>query len=115
MAKEIVTNAGTIYSVLTADTAIVGNIATDNDIRIDGRVEGDVDCKGKLVMGPQSYIKGNINCVNAEVLGQVDGDVAAVEMLTLRSQAVINGAVKMATLMIEPNARLNGLCSMNAE
>jgi cytoskeletal protein CcmA (bactofilin family) len=115
MAKEVISNTGTVYSVLAYGTKIVGNIMTDNDFRIDGEVEGDICCKGKLVMGPQSYLKGSINCINAEILGKVDAKIQASEMLILRNQAVINGEITMSTLMIEAGAHFNGACKMMAE
>ena len=36
---------------ITAKTVIVGNIETEDDIDVMGRVEGDVNCKGKLIIG----------------------------------------------------------------
>lgn len=112
MAKEVATTNATVYSVIAVGTRIEGSIETDNDIRLDGQLKGDMICHGKLVMGTSAYLKGTIRCVNAEVLGKADADLDIKEMLTLRSQAVISGHIKTSTLMIEPGAVFNGTCSM---
>lgn len=112
MAKEIPVNPTAIYSVLAAGTKIVGSIDTESDLRLDGSLEGDIVCGGKLVMGLQSTLKGSIQCVNAEIMGKVVANVDTREVLILRSQAVITGDVTASTLMIEPGAVLNGSCKM---
>jgi len=112
MAKEVPPTNTTVYSVIAVGTRIEGTIETDNDIRLDGQLLGDMICHGKLVLGSNAYLKGTIHCVNAEILGKVDADVEVKEVLSLRSQAVLNGQVKASTLMIEPGAVFNGTCSM---
>jgi Integral membrane protein CcmA involved in cell shape determination len=112
MAKEVVTNAGAMYNALTNGSKIVGKIFADSDFRIDGEVEGTITCNGKVVIGQKGYLKGSISCVNAEIIGCVDGDISVTETLSLRSTAVIKGDVKTKVLMVEPNAVFNGTCSM---
>ena len=112
MAKEIVTNAGAMYNALTNGSKIVGKIMTDSDFRIDGEVEGEIICKGKVVIGQKGYLKGSISCVSAEVIGTVEGDIIVSETLSLRATAVITGEVKTKILIVEPNAIFNGTCSM---
>ena len=112
MAKEVVTNAGAMYNALTNGSKIVGKIFADTDFRIDGEVEGTITCNGKVVIGQKGYLKGSISCVNAEIIGTVDGDISVSETLSLRSTAIINGEVKTKLLMVEPNAVFNGTCSM---
>lgn len=112
MAKEIVTNAGAMYNALTNGSKIVGKIFADSDFRIDGEVEGTINCNGKVVIGQKGFLKGSISCVNAEVVGTVEGDIVVSETLSLRATAVIKGDVKTKVLMVEPNAVFEGTCSM---
>ena len=112
MAKEVVTNVGAMYNALTNESRIVGKIFADSDFRIDGEVEGTITCNGKVVIGQKGYLKGSISCVNAEIIGTVEGDINVSETLSLRSTAVINGEVKTKILMVEPSAVFNGTCSM---
>lgn len=112
MAKEIVSNAGATYNALTNGSKIVGKIVADSDFRIDGEVEGEIICSGKVVIGPNGLLKGSISCQNAEIIGSVIGDIVVADSLTLRSTASIKGDVKTKVLVVEPNAVFNGTCSM---
>lgn len=112
MAKEVLANTGATYNSLTNGSKIVGKILADSDFRIDGEVEGTITCNGKVVIGQKGFLKGSISCINAEIIGTVEGDIVVSETLSLRSTAVIKGDVKTAVLMVEPNAVFNGTCSM---
>ncbi|HEY5592315.1 MAG TPA: polymer-forming cytoskeletal protein [Paludibacter sp.] len=112
MAKEIVINTGAMYNALTNGSKIVGKIFADSDFRIDGEVEGTITCSGKVVIGQKGFLKGSISCVNAEIIGTLEGDIVVSETLSLRSTSIINGEVKTKVLIVEPNAVFNGTCSM---
>ena len=104
--------AGTVYNALTSGSKIIGTIVADSDIRIDGTVEGDLQCSGKLVIGEQGKLKGTIVCQFADIYGKVDGKIDVKQTLTLRASANIKGEVATQTLIVEPNAIFNGSCSM---
>ncbi len=106
-------SSGTIYNALTSGSKIIGTIIADSDFRIDGQVEGDIQCRGKVVIGEKGFMKGTVNCQNAEILGKVDGKVEVKQTLALRSTANMQGEVKTQTLIVEPNAVFNGTCAMS--
>lgn len=112
MAKDTSNNNGVMYNALTNGSKIVGKIFADSDFRIDGEVEGDISCNGKLIIGQNGKLNGTIVCVNAEIVGIVNGNITVSESLTLRSTAQIKGEVKTKVLVVEPNAVFNGTCSM---
>lgn len=111
MAKET-ENIGLLHNVIAQGTRIIGSIETNSDIRIDGTLEGDVNCRGKIVIGPQGVIKGNIDCISADILGSIDGKVLTTDMLSLKSSASIIGEIHTKALSIEPGATFNGTCEM---
>lgn len=104
--------SGTLYNALTAGSKIIGTIIADSDIRIDGHVEGDLECSGKVVIGETGMIKGNIACQNAEIMGHVDGKIVVKQTLAMRATSNLKGEVTTQTLIVEPNAIFNGTCSM---
>ncbi|MDO9154676.1 MAG: polymer-forming cytoskeletal protein [Paludibacter sp.] len=112
MAKETTPNVGATYNALTYGSKIVGKIIADSDFRIDGEVEGDIICNGKLVIGQNGVLKGTISCINAEIVGTVLGDIVVADSLSLKSSAKLSGEVKTKVLIVEPNAVFNGTCSM---
>ncbi len=103
---------GGLHNALAAGTTIKGDIVTETDFRLDGKVEGDISCNGKIVVGPKGSVTGNIVSANAEILGEVDGSVKVSAKLVLKSTAVIKGDIYSQSLEIEPNARFNGACTM---
>ena len=108
-------NSGSLYNALTSGSKIIGTVITDSDMRIDGTVEGDVKCAGKLVVGEQGLVKGTVECQNAEIMGRLDGKIDVKYTLALRATSTIKGEINTGTLMIEPNAIFNGSCTMCAK
>ncbi|MBN2166652.1 MAG: polymer-forming cytoskeletal protein [Marinilabiliaceae bacterium] len=93
-------------------TKIVGNIETNGDIRIDGNIEGNIISKGKVVVGNNGQVKGEVQCVNAEFSGSLNGKIIVSELLSLKSTSKVNGEMKANKLSIEPGALFTGTCSM---
>ena len=107
--------SGLMFNALTAGSKIVGNITADSDFRIDGQIEGDLNCSGKVVIGEAGRVKGTIVCQQAEILGLMEGKINCHQQLSLRSNGKINGDVHTKTLIVEPGALFNGSCSMGGE
>ena len=105
-------NGGTLYNALTSGSKIIGTVITDSDMRVDGTIEGDVKCAGKLVIGEKGLIKGSVECQNAEIMGKLDGKINVKYALALRATSSLHGEISTSTLVIEPNAMFNGICSM---
>lgn len=106
---------GGLHNTLAAGTTVKGNVMTETDFRLDGKIEGDVNCSGKIVIGAKGSVTGNIISVNAEVHGEVMGSARISSKLVLKSTAVIKGDIFAQTLEIEPNARFNGTCTMSGD
>jgi cytoskeletal protein CcmA (bactofilin family) len=100
------------HNLITTGTVIKGEITSDSDLRIDGRIEGNLICKGKLVLGQEGVIKGEVFCQNAEIMGKIEGKMQVAELLSLKSTAKIQGDIKTSRLAIEPNAIFSGTCDM---
>ena len=105
-------NTGSMYNSLTAGSKIIGTVITDNDIRVDGTIEGDVKCAGKIVVGEKGSVMGTITCQNAEIMGRVEGKIEAAQSLTMSATCHVQGEIQAQTLTVEPNAVFNGTCAM---
>ncbi|MDR3194694.1 MAG: polymer-forming cytoskeletal protein [Tannerella sp.] len=112
--EEQTGNSG-IFNVLANGTVITGSVVTESDFRLDGRIEGDIHCKGKIVVGPKGSIIGNIISDNAEVLGVVEGTIRIREKLVLKSTAQVKGDIFIQVLEVEPGASFNGSCTMSGK
>lgn len=99
-------------NTIAKGTTIKGDITAVGDFRLDGRLEGNITLNGKLVVGESGFIKGNIVCQNANIIGHVDGNTSVKELLSLNSTAVVKGDILINRLSIEPGATFSGTCRM---
>jgi len=99
-------------SIISAGMKIIGDIEAEHDMRIDGTIVGNVYCKAKVVLGAAGKIDGDLQAINADVLGTVNGNVLTKELLCLKSKCLINGNINVGRLDIEPEAEFNGQCTM---
>ncbi|MDR1583115.1 MAG: polymer-forming cytoskeletal protein [Prevotellaceae bacterium] len=97
---------------ICGNTEINGSIKSSTDFRIDGKVEGNIQCEGKIIVGEKGYIKGEIVSKNMEISGQFNGTVSVEGLLSLKSSAVVEGEITTGKLIIEVGAVFNGNCHM---
>jgi cytoskeletal protein CcmA (bactofilin family) len=106
------TSESTSVNLIGNGTQLIGDVKSNGDFRIDGSLKGNIEVKGKLVVGPQGSIEGEISCQNADVSGIIKGKINASDLLTLKSTAKINGDIITGKIAIEPEAQFSGTCSM---
>lgn len=94
------------------NTKIKGDITSEADFRIDGKLEGNVTTSGKVVIGKDGYINGKVECVNADIEGKFNGELNVKDLLSLKASAYIEGTVSVAKLAVEPGATFNAACTM---
>lgn len=98
----------TQHNVLATGTNIKGNISSEEDFRIDGSIDGNISCEGKIIVGQNGSVLGNITCANIEVFGQIKGNIVCKDTLILRSTSKLTGDMKMQIIEIEPGAQIMG-------
>ena len=101
-------------TVISKGTVLEGNIETLGNVRIDGRIKGNVKSKTKVVLGPASHVDGNMISQNADIEGEVRGKIEISEMLVLKATASVHGDITTGKLVVEPGAAFNGSCKMGA-
>ena len=100
---------------ITTGSVITGSISAIGDFRLDGTLKGDMQLTGKLVIGEQGSIEGNIVCQNATVIGKVIGNISVKELLELSATAYVKGDILINRLSIQPGASFSGTCHMLEE
>jgi len=101
-------------NVVAKNTAIIGDIISEGDFRIDGTLEGNIKTKGRVIIGISGSVKGKIDAVNSDIEGKFSGDLLVQETLTIKATAIISGDVVIGKLSVEPGATFTGSCSMGA-
>ena len=114
MAKETESLRDQI-NIIGAGTTIKGDIDCNGDMRIDGKITGNINISGKIVVGPTGDINGQITCKNSEVEGKIDGKIFVAELLVLKSTASVLGDISTTKLAIEPGATFTGNCKMDGK
>ena len=105
--KEMVNTIG-------SGTIITGDIQSKGDIRVDGILKGSVNTTGKIVLGKEGVVEGDVICNNADIAGNLKAKITTTELLSLKSTAKLNGDITTNKLSIEPGASFSGSCSMGA-
>ena len=105
-------NINSLINTITVGTSIKGDIQANGDCRMDGTLEGNITLTGKLVIGEHGHILGNVVCQNANVLGNIDGNLSVKEFLTLYATSRVKGDIVANKLAIEPGAYFTGSCHM---
>lgn len=85
-----------------------GVLISNNDIRIDGRFYGSVLTRGKVILGEQATLKGDIVCENADIYGTMEGDLIVGDVLTLMGSCYFSGVIKINKFVVESGAKFDG-------
>jgi len=105
---------GNSATLISEGTNLQGDVKSENDLRIDGTIHGNVISSAKVVIGPTGLVEGNIHGKQADITGKVNGNITVMEVLQLRGECNVKGNIHAATLQIDPTAIFNGQCQMGA-
>lgn len=96
-------------SILARDIVITGDIKTDGDVQIDGRLDGNIKA-GKLTVGEQGVINGQIYASIVHIRGKVSGKVEA-KSVELSETANVQADLVQDELTIANGAFFDGKCA----
>jgi cytoskeletal protein CcmA (bactofilin family) len=100
----------TTHNHIGKGTEITGDIVAYGIIRIDGKVTGNVKSKSKVMFGKGSSCDGNIEAQNAEIEGEIKGNLDVEDTLVLKPTAIVIGAINAKHLVMEKGAQFHGPC-----
>jgi cytoskeletal protein CcmA (bactofilin family) len=101
-------------TIISAGTILEGTIKVDTELIIEGIVKGTIIGKGKVILGANGKIEGDVTCLEAEISGKHIGKLNVKEVLFLKGQALIDGDINTGKLVIESGVKFNGKCNMGA-
>lgn len=94
------------HSIIGSDVTITGDLVSTGDIKVDGRVDGNITCR-TLTLGEQPVVNSSINADTVRICGEFNGDITA-QKVVLTSTAKVKGDIEQGSLEIEPGAVLEG-------
>ena len=104
---------GNEMNLIGQGTVFEGKLKTAGNIRIDGRVIGDIVVTQNISIGATGDIDGNVSARNITIGGKVKGALVAQEKMVFESRAVIRGEIRAAKLVIDEGALFDGKCVMS--
>tara|TARA_Y100001970_G_scaffold205987_1_gene250876 strand:+ start:5660 stop:6133 length:474 start_codon:yes stop_codon:yes gene_type:complete len=104
--KEQINNIKENSSLIIGEGAsIKGEIKEENEINVQGIIEGDVSCQN-LIIGKTGSIKGKINAKTLYVEGNIEGEINVKERLKLMSSSYVSGKITYGSLEINEGGKL---------
>ena len=98
-------------TVIAQGITFTGTIRGEGNVQVEGRLEGEIDLKGGVVVAAGGMVQGPITADAVRVAGDVQGSITAREHLCLERTGGIHGDVTTASLIVE-NGRLDGSSTM---
>ena len=96
-------------SRISEGSFIKGEINSPNDIRLDGKFEGRIFSEGRVVVGENAEIKGDIICDNVDFWGKITGNIFVKDTFSVK------GEIHVKRLAVELGANFDGTCKMMSE
>ena len=97
---------GDYVSVISEECYFQGTLDLQGSVRVDGKLEGNVDNAKYVTISKKGYMKGNISAKGAVIIGTLEGDICA-DSVEILSTAKINGNVRSKKILIEGGAQVN--------
>ena len=95
-------------TVVDADVTLVGEMVSDENIRVRGRVEGNVATSGSVIIEPRGSVRGDITAENLIVEGTIEGKVVVARKFELRPTGRMRGDIRASIVAIAEDAFLQG-------
>ncbi|MGE0598426.1 MAG: polymer-forming cytoskeletal protein [Dehalococcoidia bacterium] len=95
-------------SVIDRHSSFDGHFETQQDLRVEGTISGEVTCRGLFSVEREATARAKIQAHDAHIHGRVEGDIVCTGKLQLSSSAHVTGTLKAAVLVVEEGATVSG-------
>lgn len=101
-------------TVISREANFNGNFRSDTDFLVEGTFEGEIDCKGTVIVAEGANLSATVRARNAVIAGAANGDISCDERLTIQASGEVRGKAQAATLVVEEGAFFEGEFKMGA-
>ena len=106
--------AGGPVSLIGGGMTITGNVTVDGGLRIEGRLEGNVNATQVVVLGPDAVVNGDITAKDAIIGGRVRGAVNTTGRLELHATCDVEGEITAPRFKMDEGGRVSGQVRIGA-
>ena len=89
-----------------------GELKAQEDLKIEGRIEGTIHHQQRVVVGAKGEVVATVSAGSIDVEGKVQGDMNAKKSIKVNSSAVVRGNLRAPSVSITEGANFNGSVSM---
>jgi cytoskeletal protein CcmA (bactofilin family) len=101
-------------TIIDRNSTFDGNFRSDSDLLIEGTFEGEIDCKGTVIVAEGANLSATVRARNAIIAGSANGDFNCDERMTIQATGEVRGKAQAATLVVEEGAFFEGEFKMGA-
>ena len=91
--EEQMSSGGVAETIVGTSVKLKGNLQSNGDITVDGSVNGEIKTKGTVNIGPNANVIANVKAKKVTVAGTVQGNIEAVERLTITETGRVYGDI----------------------
>jgi cytoskeletal protein CcmA (bactofilin family) len=99
-------------TIIGPTARFVGEVSGDEDILVQGRIEGNVEVTRKVTIAASGEVKGDVHARAVVVGGRVHGQIRADERAELLASSSVQGNVNAPKVVIAEGAQLQGSVAM---
>jgi len=96
-----------IDTTIAENTSLNGHLKCDGNVRIEGTIDGVVDCVGNVIVGPRAVVRADISGRNVSVQGTVEGNIRG-ERVEILSTGRVVGDVDVVDLLLDEGGVVRG-------
>jgi cytoskeletal protein CcmA (bactofilin family) len=100
-------------NILNSDIELKGTIKFTGELTFDGKLDGDINSEGVLILGDNAVVKGNLNVNSVVLRGKINGNVTAKEKIEIKTKTELFGDIRSPRLMIEEGVTFVGKSEVN--
>ena len=89
-----------------------GELKAQEDLKVEGRIEGTVHHQQRLVVGAKGEVVANVTAASIDVDGKLQGDMHAKKSIKVSQSAVVRGNIRAPSVSITEGANFNGSVTM---
>ncbi|MDR0759106.1 MAG: polymer-forming cytoskeletal protein [Treponema sp.] len=97
-----------INTMIGPGTSVDGDVDSAGFTRVDGNLRGDLNAKGRIVVGKDARLRSNVSGTAVTVGGVIFGHVLASERLTVLSTGIVLGDVITRCIQADDGCLIHG-------
>jgi cytoskeletal protein CcmA (bactofilin family) len=113
--KKVLEEISSSTTTISKGTVLQGSVETFGNLRVEGKIVGNIKSKSKVVLSESAVLDGNLVSQNAEIAGEIKGIVEVSDILVLKPTAIVHGDIITGKLVVESGATFNGNCKMGSQ